>query len=227
MFKLKDMLILENPDAFYYPNTDNELSGGLFKPLEDYHVILWKEGGVAFGYYKNEMFVSYPNDTHEKLAFDINNLHYPDDDISGRGDMKYPGRYWPRHKVITFWDYPPKNKFKSVIKDLERASGEKIWNNRWFVEIVLNDAGKISLPKKNTRWQAIVDNIGFVKVTDFAKFGSKKHEPVDHMVSPMLKKKKKVPKGVGSRKFPADIKSGETMAQYRNRKKNENKRRKY
>lgn len=150
-----------------------------------------------FAYVNGKMKVGTGGDTHSSMG----------------KPRKYDGRYWENDKVMSFWYYPPKNKFKKVIKDLEKASNLKILNDpKWKIEVIRNKkTGKFLDQAKGSDWDWEV-----IPLSDY--IGSSNPKRVPHEKSP-LTKKAKVPSGTGSEKIPKDLKKGETMAQYHARKK--------
>ena len=98
---LKDMEkkhVNESPDSIYVGDGERR------KHLWDYN---GAPPSFAFGYDGRDMKISEEGGIHGA--------------IGGRADLDYPGRIWTRVKVISFWVYPPINKLKEVLKDLERT----------------------------------------------------------------------------------------------------------
>lgn len=57
------------------------------------------------------------------------------------GDRAYAGRIWTKLKIISFWVYPNKILFTSIIRALQEKLGIKIFNNGWQIEIIRTDQG--------------------------------------------------------------------------------------
>ncbi len=110
----------------------------------------------AFGYYKGEMIVGVDKYQWHCYLTSEDNKHI------SRWDLKYPGRMWLEHKIITFWTYPPKEELMKVLNDIKESHDnirykiveyftdrnlEKIyndddeidWDDSWKIEI-LRDA---------------------------------------------------------------------------------------
>lgn len=203
MIKLKNLL-KENPDGVKY----------------DKRELAWGRDAAPFGMYKNKMLVGHEGNIHRDMR--------SDDEWLSRDELKYPGRIWYVDKVITFWEFPPKNKMKSFISKLEKAFKEKnskpskIWNNGYKIEVV-DKGGEIYDPKsKHWGYEGILGSdepelpfgayITFIPLEDYE--GSKKQvgKGKSHVVSPMIKKTKGVPMGIGSKKKVKGAKKGETPA---------------
>jgi len=207
---MKRNILNESPDWIYVPQKNGE-------PIKT----LWNVGdNRAFGYYDGKMYVAEKDGiTHGSLSM---NYHDPKLPIrTDRGDFIYPGRFWADKKIISFWVYPPKSKMKKVITDIEKelktkwGQSIKIWND-YKVETILDDTGKLNKGARNwnpedykqkgreqrssseDKW-----HIEFVPLKNYG--GSKKRSKKDlgaaHALSPVLKKKKEVPSGIGSKKY--------------------------
>jgi hypothetical protein len=66
-----------------------------------------KTGKYVFGDYM---------DTHGDIVLNNSEVKY-----ARRGDLEYAGRMWMKRKLISFWTYPPLNKLKSELKDIQKA----------------------------------------------------------------------------------------------------------
>jgi len=195
-------LLLENPDG---------VSIGKYN-LE------WHRNAVPFGMWKNKMYVGSEGYTH-------GDMQSPDGWLS-RKSLKFPGRLWYKKKVITFWEFPKKNQMKSIVSKIEDAFKEehgktiKIWNNGYKIEI-LDKGGKIYDPK-DKRWGAWDDFPAgtaqkLIPLEDYQGSEKQVGKGKSHAVSPMLKKDKQVPKGMGSKKDVRGAKKGELPAAARHR----------
>jgi len=70
----------------------------------------------AFGYLNGEMKVSeHQGTTHRELG-------------RSRRNFKYPGRFWPEKKLISFWVYPPRDSLKKVLLDIQEVHNGHIKN---------------------------------------------------------------------------------------------------
>jgi len=163
----------------------------------------------AFKYSYGEFFIGKARGTHSDLRW-----NQPSDDGHGIHDNEYyEGRIWTKHKVISFWTYPPIEIFKIIIKSLEDRLSIKIFADpKWLVEVVKQN-GEICTDTYdktgNDIWNTIDDDgfgvteleyytVEFIHPKDY--IGSKDHsERVQHELSPLLKKSKEVPAGFGSK----------------------------
>lgn len=68
-----------------------------------------------FGYRNNKMYIGEHGQTHANMR-DEKGVK-----LGGRNKLKFAGRIWPAKKLISFWEYPPRNKLKSVINDINKA----------------------------------------------------------------------------------------------------------
>ena len=57
------------------------------------------------------------------------------------GERAYAGRIWTKLKIISFWVYPNKILFTSILRSLQEKLGIRIFNNDWKVEIIRTDQG--------------------------------------------------------------------------------------
>ena len=109
--------------------------------------------------------------------------------------QNYHGRLYTTPKVITFWRFPKKEEMVDIIHMLEEKIGKKIFGNDWRIEITeeyKDDDGDID-------YRVSFLSIDFylrhnMKATDFSD-----EEYQEHLKSPLLKKKKDVPAGFGSK----------------------------
>jgi len=137
-------------------------------------------------------------------------------------DMVLKGRIWTKVKIVNFWKYPEQSKLKKIIKDVEKQTNLKVWNNKYKIEVNADDDGHIDLKKivgKNT--YALPEHSVFIPLEDYSGSPKMEFDPTLHLASPMLKKKMGVPKGVGSKKKPKGWKKGEVPAQTHARMKQE------
>lgn len=210
--KLKNLL-KENPDTVNY--NMKELG---FRNDDAY----------AFGFYKGDAYVGDPRAAHNQMGRDLNDRGEISDREyetfpEGRFEMKHAGRFWLKHKIISFWDYPTQNQMKGVISKLEKVTGKKIWKNGWKLEVI-DKGGKIYRPTKSERegwgWNKneLHAEVKLIPVEDYVGSQKQVGKEISHNVSPLLKKKgKEVPKGIGSRKKVKGAKKGETPAETRDR----------
>lgn len=145
--------------------------------------LYWKDpGAYAFGYYKGIMYISPEGKGHGSMG--------PTEErktkMFDRNDFEYPGRLWTEAWLISFWKYPPKEEMRKVLNDISNASHIKI-HSGWKIEII--ERRGFSEVSKNV---PIDEYIGSEKRSD-------KELAIQHIVSPLLKPKKEVPYGYGSK----------------------------
>lgn len=123
-----------------------------------------------------------------------------------RYDFYYAGRLWLDSKIISFWDYPPKNNFFDLIKELENKLNVKILNNNWLVEVYEDtyEGKSILIPVEKYMgeyYNPYEDEEYDLYYSDRTKWNKKydshrdrehekRFEP-DHVLPPMKKKEKK------------------------------------
>ena len=162
---------------------------------------------ICFGYYKNKMRVS--SGTHNNIRQYYDDMHSHAD----RENFKYPGRVWTNKKIISFWQYPPKNMIKKVAADLESEINIKLGKNikisndpKYRIEVIISKHEKMINPnskRNNDKWDSSAgkNKIQFIPLKDYvgSEERSDSEKGAQHMVSPMLKRNVKVPPGMGSR----------------------------
>lgn len=196
-------LITENPNAIYIRD-------------EGTHRHWDKMENIVFSKYDDDVVYSvynYPGEqnTHYSLYSDLLYSIKDKDKIqkivkseicAGRGPSS--GRIFPTEKIITFWNFPKnKKEFQDVIKQLDDKYKLGI-DNTWEVEI----PSEYNIPTKykNTGWgdwYPNEDSQYFIPVDKYKGGYERPKEEIEreHEKSPLLKKKKKVPSGVGSKKY--------------------------
>ena len=135
------------------------------------------DDAIAFGFlngraligYNNELFFESDKISQDKKAF-VDHMNYKDVEKmlmhrgiskfyetlygengigSGRSSFEYPGRLWIYKNIISFWNYPDKNKLPGLLKELsteiEHIYGLKIDFSNYRIEI------------KNSEYQADLD----------------------------------------------------------------------
>lgn len=168
--KIKNLL-KEDPDNIY--------AGDL-----DYNATY--PGSYAFAYYNNKFIVSDEEGTHYDLAKSIPDDAFNEwkkkqpDNMSARSSRKFltfPGRFWkhPTSKtenapLISFWYYPKPNQLIHIIRELQNHFGRL----KDLKIQVYDDRGKEIL----------------IPVDEYQGETYKVNTDKEHVVSPMLKKKK-------------------------------------
>jgi hypothetical protein len=198
--------LFENPNAI-------RVSGKL-RPVEYNDTT-----SLPFATYENKMWVGEPADTHNDLYYlAYRRYGVPTDETR----TKYSGRIFTDYKIITFWVFPEnKDILKSVLKDI----AEVVNNNYdftydnikldfsdpdWKIEIPASDeTGNIyNLEEINSKkdvdwgsWEPTNDDVKYISIEDY--HGGHELSGAElaqqHVLSPMLKKKREVPYGYGSK----------------------------
>jgi len=165
-----------------------------------------------------------------------------------RKGLKFPGRLWYEHKIISFWEYPStyselkkiikdivdtynkesiiqyddSNKTDGIIKLIKKEPKEKISINvnEWEIEIIVNVSNKTSVPEDKFFNKKILKKQGLKNliIPLYIYQGSDDRSNVE-----MAKKHLEVGKGgtkkdFGSRKYDGKLPKGMSLAQYRNKK---------
>jgi hypothetical protein len=198
--------LFETPDVAKYPV---EIDG-----KTSFKNIIWREGETyAFGIYRGKLFISAPGRTHGDIA--VKQSKTGQNIGVYREKYLYPGRIWKSYKLISFWTYPDAKTFKKIIDELSERLNLNIMNDpEWKVEIIrIKNTGEIRKTKSFTRynqegtWLPIWKNeqknkfeIAHIHPKDYV--GSEDVPEEDrakqHVLSPLLKPKKKVEPGWGS-----------------------------
>ena len=188
--------LFENPDGITASNAE-EMIGSKTARWNDYNT-------YPFGYYNNKFYMGNERQNHSQLSD-----YYPELKQEGldkyerekggtkfvpknltRLAFKYAGRVWTDKKLLSFWEYPSVKVLKQFLKDINKDRTERIGipaldfnSSEWTIEI------------KDTRGKEEI-----IKLADYkgSNDQSKESQAKAHVDSPMHKKKKKVPKGVGS-----------------------------
>ena len=134
----------------------------------------------AFGYYKDKMYISPETKGHGSMG--------PEDErktkIFSRNDFKFPGRIWTHQKLISFWIYPDKKELDKILVDLSILINVHFDDPEWGIEILDE--------------HMVYQNVSISEYT-----GSKEVPYEDlskqHVVSPLLKPRREVPYGFGSK----------------------------
>lgn len=127
-----------------------------------------------------------------------------------RFELKYPGRLWLDHKVITFWEYPPKEEMQKLLNDINDSYDEIDWSDGWRIEVR----------------DVYVEKLIPLEEYMGSESSSEEEMKAPHLLSPiekeMLKKQGKlnIPPGFGSEYVPKHKLKGSKMTpvQYKNLK---------
>lgn len=162
------------------------------------------DGTYAFGVYNGKVYVSDESTTHYRISDkDGKRLHME------RTKWKFPGRIWTEQKLISFWVYPNVEEFKKIIKGLEEALDINIMNDpEYYVEVLVPkstpDNSKTKKIKKTKRFAPGDDDgtwrstkgfkVSHVTPKDYVGSEQRSKEELgkEHVISPLLKKQRKV-----------------------------------
>ncbi len=161
----------------------------------------------TFGYINNKFFISKEATNHPDYFVDLLNkkliskADFPNGPptTAHRSNFQFPGRLWINEKIISFWVFPDKMSFGKLIDDVKKNG------------ITIDDSWKVDI-KEGTNY----NKEELVPITEYTdKFKNIKVKSVDHIVSPMLKKKDTSIKPGSTKKKLAP---GMTFAKYRSMK---------
>lgn len=184
-------LLSENPDNIYFKDGS--------------HVGYNDGDDIAFALHDGIFYISKKTrQSHKELVKNTTDLKKlvkkdfkPDSTgyFSYRGWLDYPGRFWYKSKIISFWKYPSVQDFKKVIQGIKEKTNY-MYGDDWRVQVHDEKGEEILIP--------IADYQGDT-------FKDKRSSADDHVASPMQKKKKQ---GTGMQKvvLPKNM----TLAQYHN-----------
>jgi hypothetical protein len=172
--------IYENPDIVKSEENNinihyNDRNAYPFTTFKDFgnRVFIGKEGGThttIVYYYKDEL----PSDVMDRMR-----LH-----------IEYDGRIFLNEKIISFWHYPDEDNFKEIIINLEKA----FLNDRHMNVNIWNDPNyKIEVKNSDLSYN-IIPIQQYIKSENPSELDYKQH-----IMSPLLKQKKSVPLGYGSK----------------------------
>jgi len=121
---MKRKSIFETPEEISLPNLSYNRYG---EPI-DYNEkeSPWMEDRDAYPFFMmgGDIIIGRRGNIHSMPAADSRNSGY------------YPGRFWLDRKVISFWEYPDRDTFISIIRKLEDSIGINILDDKsWRVEV--------------------------------------------------------------------------------------------
>jgi len=118
-----ESLITESPDKFEYDGKEWGVFGS---------------GALAF-----EVVINDKTDEIIDVKFNPKEGYHCDFSETTNGhDRIYPGRIYPKPKVITFWAYPSSDEFDKIINLMEKSLDQDLWNKGWKVEVYLGQNSK-------------------------------------------------------------------------------------
>jgi hypothetical protein len=153
---------------------------------------------VPFGFYDGELFLNLGGGTHggipewskleDKLCSKENKY------CKSKEFMEDSGRLWQQKKLITFWKYPIKTRFKEIIDTIGKAIDQpNMFNDpEWKVEVI---TGKREPDRKDDRKHDWSEHEYFIDLIPLSKYvgsneRSKEELAQQHIASPMDKLKR-------------------------------------
>lgn len=191
--------IFENPNAI----------------LHNGEVVKWStKNCIAFARHGKDERLYTTIDTHMGLVYDLSkqgvNIPY-----GNSGRSKDSGRLFVDLKIITFWVFP-KNKedFLQLISELNDITGVGI-DDTWSVEVLKYDDRNIDVPDPGWgNWYPKESEVEYIPIADYegGYRRSQSELKAAHEDSPLLKKNRSVPTGIGSKKttWPKHLKPFES-----------------
>lgn len=160
------------------------------------------KNALAFGYYRDNMMIGKGSETHAEAAanrYGFKNKHTGSATVQ-RKDLKYAGRLWPDQKIISFWNYPPKNELKKVLDDIvdenRKKYGDSYYLNfddpNWSIEIISKEVPKKAAQEYgHNEWMDALDST-LIPLSDYtgSEDQSKEEQGKEHIKSPMEKSRK-------------------------------------
>jgi len=221
--------IFENP---------NELTKSL---VGDNRIYVWDAvKNITFGYFNGKfkyminqskrlgnryIFHDY---THEDLYNKYKELLTPEEQknvLFGRTELA--GRVFTIAKIISFWHYPKdKKELKKVCDDIKKETGLDIWKDDWKIEIYssktissnINSDNKL-LKDWSDEYKKEFDDLK-IELIPIKQYKQSNEIPDNekskqHILSPMKKKKRIVPNGIGSKHKSSNVKSKFYLGKFR------------
>lgn len=148
-------ILNETPD-FVYLNDDNDK----LPWYDDNAIAFGFKNGMAFVSYNNHLFLKSPRVDNNTIArldscrydcrmhanidrFYNEVLNFHVDVPTDRGYFDYPGRFWYKEKIISFWYYPDKNDLKKLLgllsQEMLKVYGVNINFNDYRIEVKSSD----------------------------------------------------------------------------------------
>jgi len=151
----------------------------------------------AFGIYEGKMYIGGAQSNHGEIHPTLPN----------RKSFDFPGRIWFESKVISFWQYPAnRDELFKIIKMIEHSSHhfDILGTPGWRIEVLVDP--KTDMPVTGVRFETFDFRNGKLKLIPLWTYkGSNEHAPVEHVKSPLLKKRR-VAAGFGSKHPEAESK---------------------
>lgn len=151
---------------------------------ESYGIVSWSDiqfKPITFGWYEGILYIKEVTESGSYNA--IHARLIPNNDNISREDFDYVGRLWLKTKVISFWQYPSKDKLEDLLLDLSSKINVDIINDpEWRIEIKIDDNGTFN----DYKLIRILDYIGSKKLTT-------KELQQQHAISPLLKQNRSNP----------------------------------
>jgi hypothetical protein len=137
----------------------------------------------------------------DSIIGDYGDSHYSEWDAVMIDEMtyNYPGRFWETSKIISFWVYPPKEKFKEMINELGINADIKFWDNGWEIEVIIED-DKIYDKKDGDLYNITPkERIMETKIIPIEEYIGSDDVPKEEYLNHLNKGNAKVPPNFGSR----------------------------
>jgi len=120
----------------------NESPDTLYLEYDNIKLEYTDDDAVIFGFDNGEVIISKRNDDSYSINKHVNIFE------QGR-DLDYPGRMWLDAKFISFWEYPPENEMKYILKQIEKAYN---YGKKYFKIVFKTSDGELkdhNLEKRN------------------------------------------------------------------------------
>ena len=166
-----------------------------------------KEDAIPFGYYDGKLLLLVGK--HEYDHSDLLHMHKIPN--KKRNDLKFAGRLWYNHRILSFWGtYPTRSELTTIIKDIKKAIKNypvdmNEPNSTRLCDMVLYYMKEFTINSETWRIDAPDENNAakIILLKDYKNTVSK-FDDVEHVKPPSVKIRKVIP-GAGSDKRPAGI----------------------
>jgi hypothetical protein len=141
----------------------------------------WSDNNAyGFGFdYENNAYLSQEGSRHSDIKHDY------EDAPPTRRYFEYPGRFWKKEKIISFWEYPSPYKLFPLLKKLEGEWKERFPNKK-----------PLDFTDKNWRiekWERMDSSIGYVSLENYKGFNTNdEYETTTHTAKLMDHKEKRL-----------------------------------
>lgn len=176
--------LFESPDSISLPKLAYNRFGEPVHNDEDLSLYFEDKNARPFWLEEGELVLGSAGKTHGTGAFPRKNSEH------------YSGRIWINPGIISFWEYPDKETFLNIIKQLSEKLGKS--SEKWKVEIIPDNE---EMPEMTIWQQSDSYKTKLIPIQDYMKSEQRSEEEIgrEHAKSPLLKKAHKVPYGFGSK----------------------------